>query len=549
MKKRTLTYLGMVLLGVMTGAQLFAQTVVNMPYNTGVFSTFAIAPPGTCSFTFRDNGGTANYSNSSNPTLSVVTFAPSNSATHTIRATFSAFATENLFDALYIYHGTVAETPNLTNAGVNTVLPNQQNSGLAQNFTFRAGGFQGGTTPGTVTSNAASGALTFQFDSDFSVVAAGWEAAVAQVPVGGTACVLTPPANITTSTGAANCSADVVTPSPVFNPAGCSAPFQLQYIVDGGTPVIVPQPVAATITLLGIPKGIHTVLWRIIDPCGNVVVSQGTQTITVLDLVPPVITCPADIQVTLGPGECEAFVNYPLPTVTDNCPFFVPVVLTQNPPSLNPAQPMAAGQSLNCGFNQTKFGRVFGGPTATETKINGLQVGISNDQGTGGPGLYTFAIYRLTSGTAPAAGNANLQLLGGPFNVNMPNVIQQYVTVNFPTQITVPAASRFFVEIIDQDGNFTMGNIAAPDLPGTPSYIASAACGLANYQTFASLGFANLSLAFNVLAAVQGPPPPPVIPRGLELLSEENLRAMAVVENAAFEAEKYKENVTKQRDL
>lgn len=41
--------------------------------------------------------------------------------------------------------------------------------------------------------------------------------------------------------------------------------------------------------------------------------------VTVNDTEPPVITCPADVVVGVGPGEPGTIVNFPNPTVTDNC--------------------------------------------------------------------------------------------------------------------------------------------------------------------------------------------------------------------------------------
>jgi subtilisin-like proprotein convertase family protein len=501
MKKRTLTYLGMVLLNVLFAAQMFAQTTVNMPFNTGPTS-FTIAPPATCFFNFFDNGGAAgNYSNSSSPVTSIVTFCPS-SAASVISVTFSSFATEGTFDALYIYNGNVAETnaagPNASISVGTLVQANQFNSGSAVGATFRAGGFQGGTSPGTRTASAASGCLTFQFDSDTSVTPAGWAAVVAQVPR--VACVMTAPANITTGNSPATaCAANVTTAAPSFAPAACNAAFSLQYRVNGGAPVVIGAVVPATVTILGVPVGVNTIRWELVDPCGNIVVSSVTQTITVNDTTPPTITCPADIVINLDAGECSAFVNYNV-TLTDNCPLVENIIITQNPPSLNPAQAVNAAQSLNCGFTQTKFGRVFN--TAVDLTITGLQVG----QRTNGGGAYTYNVYVLTSGTAPAAGNANMALVFGPLNINMPNIGTGYASVPFPTQVVIPAGSNYFVEIIDQDGNFTMGNILAADLPGTPSYIAANACGLPNYGTFASVGFAGLSLAFNVVGLVAADP-------------------------------------------
>lgn len=152
MKKRTLTYLGMVLLNVLFAAQLFAQTNVNMPYNTGP-TTFTIAPPATCFFNFFDNGGPGgNYSNNSGVN-SIATFAPSNPATHRIQANFSSLSAEVGWDALFIHNGNSVASP---------LIP-----GTATTFNFGGGGWN--SSPGVVTSTDASGALTFRFRSDASV--------------------------------------------------------------------------------------------------------------------------------------------------------------------------------------------------------------------------------------------------------------------------------------------------------------------------------------------------------------------------------------------
>ena len=463
---------------------LMGQTNVNLPFNTGPVS-FTLAPPTLCTFNFFDNGGAAGaYSNNSGVN-SVATFLPSSAATHKVRVTFSSFATENNFDALYIFDGTSTAAPLLPGGG-------------GAPINFPAGGYMGGNSPGTKTAVGATGALTFQFRSDASVIAAGWSAVIAQVPISG--CAMTAPANVVVSTGQFTCTADAVVNAPIFNPAGCNAALSLRYSVDGGTPIVLPNPIGPTVTLLGLTSGAHSIVWTLVDPCGNVAVATATSMVTVQDLVPPVLTCPATINITLDPGACDAIVGYTV-TATDNCPFLVPFVATQNPPSLNPNQAIDPAQSLNCGFNQTKFGRVFGGPTLPPTTITGLQVGIRAP----GAGIHTYNIYRLTSGNAPAAGNANMQLIGGPFAINTPNVTAAYVPIVFGSPVSVPAGSYYFVEIITS-GNFTMGNILAPDLPGTPSYLASAACGLPNYGTFASIGFPQLSLAFNVVGFEGGAP-------------------------------------------
>ena len=290
------------------------------------------------------------------------------------------------------------------------------------------------------------------------------------------ACVLSCPSNITVNNDPGQCGAVV---NYTVGSTNCTG------AINYSTPSGAQFPVGTTTVTVSADGGLVTCSFNV----------------TVNDNEFPKINCPSDIIVTLGPGECSQYVNYNV-TATDNCPYYYPVIFTQNPPNNNPAQAIDPALSLNCGFAQTKFGRVFGGPGQPSVIISGLQVGIR----TGG-GSYTFRIYQLTSGTAPAAGNANLLPLNAAYTVNLPAVNAAYVPVTFPSPVTIPAGARYFVEIISNFGDYTMGNISAPDLPGTPSYIASAACGLPNYLTFAGVGFPDLSLAFNVVALEPGPLP------------------------------------------
>jgi gliding motility-associated-like protein len=63
--------------------------------------------------------------------------------------------------------------------------------------------------------------------------------------------------------------------------------------------------------------GLTTVTYEVVDLAGNS--SQCSFDITVVDQDPPTITCPANMTVTNDMGICGAVVNYPAPTVTDNC--------------------------------------------------------------------------------------------------------------------------------------------------------------------------------------------------------------------------------------
>ncbi|WP_422107542.1 HYR domain-containing protein [Winogradskyella sp.] len=68
------------------------------------------------------------------------------------------------------------------------------------------------------------------------------------------------------------------------------------------------------------PVGTTQLLWTATDQTGNS--SSCTQTITVNDTEAPTMSCPTDLMVNTNNGLCTAVVNYPLPTVTDNCTLF-----------------------------------------------------------------------------------------------------------------------------------------------------------------------------------------------------------------------------------
>ena len=74
------------------------------------------------------------------------------------------------------------------------------------------------------------------------------------------------------------------------------------------------------------PLGTTTVTFIANDGNGND--SSCSFTITVVDNENPVITCPSNITANTGANSCNAFVNYSLPTVTDNCATGIVPVLT-----------------------------------------------------------------------------------------------------------------------------------------------------------------------------------------------------------------------------
>jgi hypothetical protein len=110
----------------------------------------------TCSGTFYDSGGgNANYMNAENYTYTISPGTPGS----LIQVNFTAFQLETCCDNLTIYNGNSTAAP------------------MLGSFT---------SNPGSITSSAADGSLTFVFYSDFSVVYTGWQATVS---------CITPPSN------------------------------------------------------------------------------------------------------------------------------------------------------------------------------------------------------------------------------------------------------------------------------------------------------------------------------------------------------------------
>jgi N-acetylneuraminic acid mutarotase len=112
-------------------------------------------PVTTCSGTFMDPGGAANYADNSN---FVQTFCSGTS--NCVSITFSSFSLESGFDYLAVYDGPSTSSPQIAGSP-----------------------FSGTANPGTLT--CSSGCMTFAFTSDFSVTNPGWE--------GTLSCVACPP--------------------------------------------------------------------------------------------------------------------------------------------------------------------------------------------------------------------------------------------------------------------------------------------------------------------------------------------------------------------
>lgn len=99
---------------------------------------------------FYDSGGPdGDYGNSENITMTFLPVVDN----HSLKFNFQSFNTESGYDFLYIYDGPDINAPQFTGSP-----------------------FHGTSSPGTIVSSHASGAITFRFTSDVSVTRAGWTA-------------------------------------------------------------------------------------------------------------------------------------------------------------------------------------------------------------------------------------------------------------------------------------------------------------------------------------------------------------------------------------
>ena len=457
---------------------LSAQTNVNMPLNNGP-QTFTLTA-GTF-FNFYDNGGAAGNYASGSGANSVATFVPSAPATRAIRVSFTSFSTENGWDAMYIFNSALADV---------NPLPGPNGATIGG---FPGGNWQGTTSPGTITAGSGiaavgcnpTNALTFRFLSDASVALAGWSAVIDEVLLGA-ACALATPANLTVSTGAATCEASPSLATPVQNPAGCvtaNGNF-LRYRVNGGAPVGVATPIPANVTVGPLPRGVHVIQWEVVNAAGSILTCTS-QSVTVVDLTPPTITCPANVTLNLPPGDCKAIYSYNV-SFSDNCPatltgfFAIPdttIALSANSLSCNP------GAIINNYF-QVLTG--FGSNYVTQF----VRVGIVSSWpgGSSAAATLTARLYTLTNTAQPynvSSTNRTLIATSAPFSVPAGSANQKR---NIPIAANIPAGSTILMEV-ESSHPFV---VATPAGTGARTWIASTPCGLPPTapSTFISLGFA-----------------------------------------------------------
>ncbi|MBK8562408.1 MAG: proprotein convertase P-domain-containing protein [Saprospiraceae bacterium] len=251
---------------------------------------------------------------------------------------------------------------------------------------------------------------------------------------------------------------------PVAVPAtqGDCAGAVVQASVNGGAfaPVVGP-------TIPGLPVGANTIVWRVTNACLQV--STATQTVNVADLVPPVITCPANIVINLDAGECCAFVNYNV-TATDNCPSFGPVASAQFPTTILPH----GGGAITVAGNNAPGGFFFnltntsGGPV----QVTGYQVRFGSSQFGVVPSPRTVNTYYTTTATTFAGntGNAGAWTSSGAASVTVAGPNSEFSQVNLSAPFTLAAGAT--------KGIYLFGTQSSLVYNGAAGYVATVTQGI-----------------------------------------------------------------------
>ncbi|MBX2893381.1 MAG: HYR domain-containing protein [Saprospiraceae bacterium] len=467
MEKRITTLLGLMLMGCLFVTQAFAQANVLHPV-AGNLGTFTIGAGGNTFYNYYDNGGPAGVY-ATNIFNSTVTFAPS-VASNKVRVTFTSFATEAGFDFLSVYDGPTTGSP-LIASTAGAVPPTNQPGNVVQ-----------------ATLTNLTGQLTFSFFSDFIITAAGWSAVVEELVAG---CTVNAPANITVSTGpgATSCTVNVTTPAPTFNPGGCEVNFVVRYTVNGGAPIVVPQPIPPNINLGPLPKGVNVIQWQVASAAG-VVSAIANQTVTVIDNTPPIITCPSNTTLNLPPGFCSIAYSYSVP-FTDNCPLTV----NQAAWAIDTAAPLLVNSSLSCGIGPNHYFQVLTlppGAFATPFQTTFARIGVNSAYQINS--TFQVRLWTLNNPAQPFNVTlANRTLLGTSAALPLPAGLGGG-NFNVPISVTIPAGSTVLLEVISS-GPFSVGNQGGGG--GQLTWLGATPCGISPDapQTFAQIGFPTNDMA------------------------------------------------------
>lgn len=188
--------------------------------------------------------------------------------------------------------------------------------------------------------------------------------------------------------------------------------------------------------------GGNTVVLTGIDAAGNM--ATDTTTVFVVDDIPPTITCPANVSVTID--DCEAAVDYESPVATDNCDSVTLFILTGLPsgavfPSGTTQLTWGAddhhGNTVFCTFSITVISDFAATATFVEPACFGFDDATATAAPVGGVPPYGYEWDDPANQTTPTATG----LSAGTYTVNITDsegcVASSTITITEPSSILV----------------------------------------------------------------------------------------------------------------
>ncbi|MEN9640315.1 MAG: hypothetical protein RLZZ262_2184, partial [Bacteroidota bacterium] len=165
---------------------------------------------------------------------------------------------------------------------------------------------------GTYTFNLGTTAITYTArDAAGNIVTCSFNVTVTDNVAPTISC----PGNASLNTSTTTCNASYATPAPTISD-NCSTSI-LTWSITGATTA---NSVSTGINYVGTRNfntGVSTVSYVLTDGSGNT--ATCSYTVTVVDNVPPVVTCPANIVTNVAAGACSRVVATTTPSRTDNC--------------------------------------------------------------------------------------------------------------------------------------------------------------------------------------------------------------------------------------
>ena len=181
--------------------------------------------------------------------------------------------------------------------------------------------------------------------------------------------------------------------------------------------------------------------------------------------------------------------------------------LSQATVTHNNSETVVDGLGLTCqsggitteGFDGGAYDLAVDFGITTDFPVGEVTFGV--DETIGAPGdAYTIAVNIYTTDSGTPAGL--LTLLGTENKVVSSADDLSVVSVPFPTNAVVPAGEVMVIELAFVDDTQTSFRLGASDVAANDdSWIKSDPCGLADYATYASIGFAD---RWHIVSAIEG---------------------------------------------